>query len=329
MKLKRNLNGLYKGGVILKKPLIILTGPTAVGKTKLSIELAKKINGEIISADSMQVYKEMNIGTAKITKEEMQGIKHYLIDLLPPGEEFNIVKFQTLAKEALNTIYSKNKIPIVVGGTGFYIQSLVYDIDFKENEIENNLRKNLEEEGKRMGAHALHEKLKEIDPESALNIHENNIKKVIRAIEYYEQTGEKISKHNQIERQKESPYNFAYFVLNQERSVLYERINGRIDQMLEDGLINEVENLKKKGYDKSLTSMQGLGYKEIFEYLENRTTLEEALYILKRDTRHFAKRQLTWFQREKEVIWLPKEKYSSEDAILEEILCQLKEKLIL
>jgi len=313
----------------LKKPLIILTGPTAVGKTALSIQLAKAVNGEIISADSMQVYKYMDIGTAKIEKEEMQGVKHYLIDVLSPEEDFNIVKFQTLAKEAMEDIYAKGKIPIIVGGTGFYIQSLVYDIDFKENDGDKTLRDSLEAEANSVGADALHEKLKAIDPKSADEIHPNNVKKVIRALEFYYQTGELISLHNEEERKKESPYNFSYFVLNQSRDILYERINQRIDKMVEMGLLNEVEFLKEKGYDKSLVSMQGLGYKEILDYLNGTLTLEEAIFILKRDTRHFAKRQVTWFKREKEVVWISKEEYQNEDAILNKMLSILKEKLII
>lgn len=329
MRLKRNLNELYKDGFILKQPLIILTGPTAVGKTALSIQLAKAVNGEIISADSMQVYKGMDIGTAKITKEEMQGVNHYLIDILSPEEEFNIVKFQAFAKEAMDQIYQKGKVPIIVGGTGFYIQSLVYDIDFKENDGDKTIRESLEQEAKILGAERMHEKLQQVDAKSALEIHANNVKKVIRALEFYYQTGEPISKHNEEERKKESPYNFSYFVLNQSREVLYERINKRIDQMLELGLLNEVEILKRKGYDKGLVSMQGLGYKEILDYLSGNVTLEEAIYILKRDTRHFAKRQITWFKREKEVIWIEKEEYQSESEILETMLSVLKEKSIL
>lgn len=313
----------------MKKPLIILTGPTAVGKTNLSIQLAQKIKGEIISADSMQVYQGMDIGTAKISREEMQGVPHHLIDVLSPEEEFNIVKFKELAKQAMEEILSRGNIPIVVGGTGFYIQSLVYDIDFKENEDDKSLRHLLEEEAKASGNQILHERLKRIDPKSAEDIHPNNVKKVIRALEFYYQTGTLMSMHNEEERKKESPYNFAYFVLSQERATLYDRIDRRIDRMLEDGLLEEVENLHKKGYDKSLVSMQGLGYKEILDYLDGTSTLSEAIYILKRDTRHFAKRQITWFKREKEVIWLPKDEYNSESEILDKMLTILKEKSII
>ena len=311
----------------MKKPLIILTGPTAVGKTKASIGLAKALNGEIISADSMQVYKHMDIGSAKIRPEEMQGIKHYLIDELEPDEEFHVVRFQEMAKKALEEIYAKNKIPIVVGGTGFYIQALLYDIDFTENEEDTEYRKELEQLAAEKGADALHEMLRKVDPKSAEAIHANNVKRVIRALEFHKQTGGKISEHNEQERAKSSPYDFCYFVLNDERERLYERINLRIDQMLDDGLVEEVMSLKDQGYTKEMVSMQGLGYKEILDYLNGNCTLEEAIYILKRDTRHFAKRQLTWFRRERDVIWVSKNEHNyDEDKILNVMLDHIKER---
>ena len=311
----------------MKRPLIILTGPTAVGKTKASIGLAKALNGEIISADSMQVYKYMDIGSAKIRPEEMQGIRHYLIDELEPDEEFHVVKFQQMAKEAMEAIYAKGKIPIVVGGTGFYIQALLYDIDFTESNEDNSYRQELKQLADEKGAEHLHEMLRKVDPVSADTIHANNVKRVIRALEFYHQTGEKISEHNEQERAKESPYDFFYFVLNDDREKLYERINLRIDQMLEEGLVDEVKALKDKGYTRDMVSMQGLGYKEILDYLNNECTLEEAIYILKRDTRHFAKRQLTWFRRERDVIWIEKPSYDyDEDKILEAMLNSIRER---
>ena len=311
----------------MKRPLIILTGPTAVGKTKASIGLAKALNGEIISADSMQVYKYMDIGSAKIRPEEMQGIRHYLIDELEPDEEFHVVKFQQMAKEAMEAIYAKGKIPIVVGGTGFYIQALLYDIDFTESNEDNSYRQELEQLADEQGAEFLHEMLRKVDPLSADTIHANNVKRVIRALEFYHQTGEKISEHNEQERAKESPYDFCYFVLNDHREKLYERINLRVDQMLEEGLVDEVKALKDKGYTRDMVSMQGLGYKEILDYLNNECTLEEAIYILKRDTRHFAKRQLTWFRRERDVIWIEKPSYDyDEDKILEAMLNSIRER---
>lgn len=287
-----------------KKPLIILTGPTAIGKTDLSIRLAKAIHGEIVSADSMQVYRHMDIGSAKVTKEEMDGVPHHLIDVLEPADEFNVVVFQKMAKEAIEGIYDRGRIPIVAGGTGFYIQALLYDIDFTENDGDKSIRQELEQTAAEYGAEYLHEILKEIDPESARAIHANNVKRVIRAIEFYRQTGERISVHNETERQKTSPYQFRYYVLNTDRPILYERIDRRVDLMLEQGLVEEVKKLSSMGCTKDMVSMQGLGYKEILDYLNGDCTLEEAVYILKRDTRHFAKRQLTWFKREREVTWL-------------------------
>ena len=311
----------------MKKPLIILTGPTAVGKTKASIGLAKALNGEIISADSMQVYKYMDIGSAKIKPEEMQGVKHYLVDELEPDEEFHVVKFQQMAKEAMEEIYAKGKVPIIVGGTGFYIQAILNDIDFTENNEDTPYRSELEAIAKEQGNKVLHQMLAEVDPESAQAIHANNVKRVIRALEFYKLTGQKISEHNEKERAKESPYDFCYFVLNDERQNLYNRIDIRIDQMLEEGLLEEVTALKNKGYTKDMVSMQGLGYKEILDYLNGECTLEEAIYILKRDTRHFAKRQLTWFRRERDVIWVDKNKYAyDESKILDVMLSYIRER---
>ncbi len=318
----------------MKKPLIILTGPTAVGKTDLSIKLAKAVNGEIISADSMQVYKHMDIGTAKIMPSEMEGIKHYLIDEFNPQEDFNVVKFKEYAEKYMAEIYAKNKIPIIAGGTGFYIQAVLYGIDFEESDEDTSheisYRKELEDLVKEKGGLYVHSMLQEVDPASANSIHPNNIKRVIRALEYYKQTGNKISEHNEEQRQKESPYNFCYFVLNNQRDVLYERINKRVDIMLEQGLIVEVKHLLDMGCTKDMVSMKGLGYKEIIEYLEGKCTLEEAVYILKRDTRHFAKRQLTWFKREKDVTWINKDQYNDHEAeVLGVIIQELQLKNII
>lgn len=285
-------------------PLIVLTGPTAVGKTDLSIRLAKAVNGEIISADSMQVYRHMDIGSAKVTKEEMDGVPHHLIDVLEPWEDFNVVIFQKMAREAMSGIYERGRIPIVAGGTGFYIQALVYDIDFTENDCDRRLRTQLEQTAAEKGPEYLHQMLQEIDPESARQIHKNNIKRVIRAIEFYRQTGTKISSHNEEERKKSSPYDLRYYVLNTDRPLLYERIDRRVDEMLKQGLVDEVKKLAHMGCTRQMVSMQGLGYKEILDYLEGRCSLEEAVYTLKRDTRHFAKRQITWLKRERDVRWL-------------------------
>lgn len=309
------------------KPLVILAGPTAVGKTELSIRLAKRINGAIISADSMQVYKYMDIGSAKIMPDEMEGVKHYLIDELDPSDEFNIVRFQQMAKDALKEIYANGQIPIVAGGTGFYIQALLYDIDFTHQDIDEAFRKEMADYAAEYGAEALHEKLKEIDPVSYKTIHANNTKRVIRALEYYRMTGQPISAHNEQEHQKVSPYNFAYFVLTDDRKHLYDRIDYRVDLMMKKGLVDEVKNLYDMGYHKDMVSMQGLGYKELLSYLDGECSLEEAVYIIKRETRHFAKRQLTWFRRERDVIWLDKSAYQYNDQrILTDMCRMLQEK---
>ena len=313
---------------IEKKPLVILTGPTAVGKTDLSLRLAEAVNGELISADSMQVYRYMDIGTAKIMPEERRGIKHYLIDVLDPKEDFNVVIFQTMAKAAMEEIYAKGKLPIVVGGTGFYIQALLYDITFEDTAV-STYRQELTDYCNEYGAHALHEKLKEIDPASYQEIHENNVKRVIRALEFYHDTGYPISRHNEEQRQKESPYRFSYFVLNHDRRILYQRIEDRIDLMIQNGLVEEVRKLLDYGCTKDMVSMQGLGYKEIIPCLERTCSLEDSVYTLKRDTRHFAKRQLTWFRREKDVTWLDKQAFSTEEEILQAIVKELQEKQIL
>ena len=313
-----------------KKPLVVLTGPTAAGKTKLSIALAKAINGEILSADSMQVYKHMDIGSAKITPEEMQGVTHYMIDELEPDEEFHVVRFVTMAKEYLKEIYADGKIPIIAGGTGFYIQALLYDIDFTEQQCDETYRRQLEDLAREHGAEYLHGILREVDPASAEAIHANNIKRVIRALEFYHLSGKKISEHNETERQKQSPYNFAYFVLTDERAKLYERIDRRVNAMIEAGLVEEVKKLKSMGCSREMVSMQGLGYKEILAYLDGGCTLEEAVYIIKRETRHFAKRQLTWFKRERDVIWLDKQAFGYDDAaILKDMISILEEKEII
>lgn len=293
----------------MKKPLIIITGPTAAGKSALAVSLAHEIGGEIISADSMQVYRHMDIGSAKITQEEMAGVPHYLIDILEPDEEFHVVRFQSLAKEAIKTIYDKGKIPILTGGTGFYIQSVLYDIDFTETKEDEAFRGQLEQFAKEQGKEALFERLRRIDPKSCEILHSNNVRRVIRAIEFYEKTGKRISEHNEEQHEKESPYRFLYFVLTDERSRLYEKIDKRVDAMLDAGLVDEVQGLKDMGCTDGLVSMQGLGYKEILEYLDGKCTLEDAVYRIKRDTRHFAKRQLTWFRREKDVTWISRQDF--------------------
>ena len=302
------------------KDLIVLTGPTAVGKTSLSIALAKAVNGEIISADSMQVYKYMNIGTAKITEEEKCGIPHFLIDELEPDEEFNVTIFKNKVMGYIEDIKSRGKVPIIVGGTGFYIQSVIYDINFNEYGDDSNVRKKYEAMAETLGKSELHKKLALVDREYADSVSYNNVKKVVRALTFFEMTGEKLSEHNKRERERSSPFDFAYFVLTMDRKKLYERIDKRVDLMFDMGLVEEVKALMTKGYDKSLVSMQGIGYKEVIDYLSGKTSLEECIDIIKRDTRHFAKRQLTWFKREKVVTYIDKDEFDAEDKCLKEML---------
>jgi tRNA dimethylallyltransferase len=300
-----------------KNKLIILAGPTASGKTSVSIDLAKRIGGEIISADSMQVYKYMDVGTAKISVEEMQGVKHHLIDVLDPNEDFNIVKFQNMVKSSIEEIVKNGHIPILVGGTGFYIQSIIYDIDFNNEDDNSSIRKTLEEEYDTFGADFMHEKLKKIDMVSADSIHKNNKKRIIRAIEYFMINNIPISLHNESQRKKSSPYDYRFFVLNPPRDILYERINQRVDIMVGKGLVDEVKSLKERGLSKANISMQGIGYKEILEYLEGDTSIEAAIENIKQNTRHMAKRQVTWFKREKDVIYVDPFSFESNEKIVD------------
>ena len=302
------------------KDLIVLTGPTAVGKTSLSISLAKAVGGEIISADSMQVYKHMNIGTAKITEEEMCGVPHFLIDELEPDEEFNVTVFKNKVMKYIEEIRKRGHIPIIVGGTGFYIQSVIYDINFSEYGDDSEVRRKYEEMTETLGKTELHKKLSEADKDYADSVSENNVKKVVRALAFYEMTGEKLSAHNKKERERTSPFDFAYFVLTMDRKKLYERIDHRVDLMFEMGLVDEVKSLMARGYKKSMVSMQGIGYKEVIDYLNGETSLSECVDIIKRDTRHFAKRQLTWFKREKVVTYINKDDFATEDECLKEML---------
>lgn len=311
-----------------KKPLIILTGPTAVGKTAASVRLAKAVNGEIISADSMQIYKYMDIGTAKVSEAETEGIRHYLVDEITPDTPFHVYEFKKMAEKSMEEIRKKGKIPIVAGGTGFYIQALLYDVDFCEEEGDKTYRHELACLAKEKGALYIHDRLREVDPVSAEAIHPNNIKRVIRALEYFHETGVPISTHNQEQREKDSPYNFLYVVLTMERKRLYERINERVDQMVSAGLFEEAEALIDRGYTKDMISMQAIGYKELFPYFEGEISKNDAIEQIKKDTRHFAKRQLTWFRREKEVIFLDREQFENEDMLVAEILRMAEEREI-
>ena len=305
--------------------MIILTGPTAVGKTKLSIALAKKIGGEIISADSMQVYRHMNIGTDKISTSKMDGVMHHMIDVLDPTQDFNVCIFQHMVNDILAGIYARGHIPIIAGGTGFYIQAVLYGIDFTETDSDETYRNVLEQEAVQTGPEALHAQLRMVDPISADMIHPNNSKRVIRALEYYHKTGRCISEHNEAEHARKSAYDFRYFVLTDDREELYRRIDKRVDDMIQSGLVEEVQKLLQMGVRPEMTSMQGLGYREILAYFNQEYDLERAVFLIKRNTRHFAKRQLTWFRREKDVRWIDKSMFARDDQqILEELIRQIE-----
>ena len=313
----------------MKQPLIIIAGPTAVGKTALSVALAKRIGGEIVSADSMQVYRGMDIGTAKVTEEETCGVPHHLIDVLDPKDPFNVMTFRSMVKDAIRGIASRGSVPVLVGGTGFYIQSVLYDVQFEEDASSEELRKELEQEAAVLGAEKMHERLRALDPEAAEAIHPNNVKRVIRALEYSLSTGRKISVHNREQRERTSPYRFLFYVLTMDRAALYQRIDLRVDQMMEQGLLAEVKRLRDEGVTSDMVSMQGLGYRQIFDYLEGVATLEEAVDRIKRETRHFAKRQLTWFRREPDARWINVSEYGGDrkkilELMTEECLCLLE-----
>ena len=310
------------------KPLIIISGATAVGKTELSIRLAQMINGDIISADSMQVYKNFNIGTAKASAEEMKGIKHYLIDELDADEEFSVYEFKIRAEKYINKILSEGKIPIIVGGTGFYIQSVLYGIDFSEEESDTKYRQQLEDIAQEKGRAFLHNMLFRIDPVSAQKIHENDLKRVIRALDYYHENKCPISEHNYMQQQKEAAYDYAYFVLNRDRQTIYDRINKRVDMMISNGLVEEVRSLIAGGISPDSVAMQGLGYKETVRYINGDISLDRLSELIKLGTRHFAKRQITWFKRERDVNWLNYEDYSNVDDMLNKMIEILKEKKI-
>lgn len=297
----------------MKKPLIVIAGPTASGKTGLSIGLAKALSGEIVSADSMQIYKYMNIGTAKPTEAEKEGIPHHMMDFLEPSVNFSVADYCEMAHRTIEEIHSRGKIPILVGGTGLYIDSLVNNIDFGADDENHEIRDELCALAEKEGVDAVHNILKEIDPETAEKYHPNNIRRVIRAIEFYRVTGTRISDH--AKEEKISRYDTVYFCIDWDREILYERINRRVDIMVEDGLIEEVKSLLKKGYDINSTAMQGIGYKEFYGYLNGDKTLEETLDEIKQNSRRYAKRQLTWFRRNKNIHWLTPNEDMTKEAI--------------
>jgi tRNA dimethylallyltransferase len=304
----------------MKPKVIVICGPTASGKTALSIELAKKINGEIVSADSMQIYKDMDIGSAKPTKEEMQGIKHYLLDFVLPSERYSVADYKKEATKAIEEIINKGKMPIIVGGTGLYIDSLIYNIDYTQMEYDEKYRNELEERVKEEGLDSLYEEAKKIDSNAIKNISQNDKKRILRILEVYHQTGKTKTEQEEESRKNEVPYEYHVFALTMDREKLYDRINQRVDIMIEQGLINEVKNIIEK-YSKYPTAMQALGYKEIKEYLDGKITKEEAIEKVKQETRRYAKRQLTWFRKNKQTIWINalEQKEENIKIILEEI----------
>lgn len=297
----------------MKKPLIVIAGPTASGKTALSISLAKHFDGEIISADSMQIYKYMDIGTAKPTEEEKAGIPHYMMDIVEPSVSFSVADYCNMAHKTIAEIHSKGKLPIIVGGTGLYIDSLVNNVDFGSPDSDPKIRAQLEKLAIKDGNEAVHKILAEIDPETAAKYHPNNLRRIIRAIEFYKLSGTTISQH--AHEEKSSPYTPVWLAINWDREVLYDRINRRVDTMMQDGLLEEVKALLEKGYEKSSTAMQGIGYKEFFDYFDGKISLEEAVEITKMNSRRYAKRQLTWFRRNRNIYWLPWTENIADEAI--------------
>ena len=286
-----------------KPKVIVICGPTASGKTALSIELAKKINGEIISSDSMQIYKDMDIGTAKPTKQEMQEIKHYLLNFVEPDQRYSVAQFKKDAEKAIEEILAKNKVPIIVGGTGLYVDSLIYGIEYQEIELDKKYREELEEKAQKEGLETLYEQAQKIDPQAMEKISANDKKRILRILEIYHSTGKTKTQQEIESRKNEVKYDYKVFALNMEREKLYERINKRVDIMIEQGLIQEVENLCRK-YTEFPTAMQGLGYKEVVEYLQGKISEQEMIEKIKMETRRYAKRQLTWFRKNKQTIWL-------------------------
>lgn len=305
--------------------LIIIAGPTGVGKTEISVKLAQEINGEIISADSMQIYKYMNIGSNKVTKEEMHNIPHYMIDVVKPDVPFSASKYKELASQKINEIIKRGNTPMLVGGTGLYISSIIYDYNFTDAYKDEDYRNKLYKIAEDYGNDYLYNKLKEVDYESYKSIHKNNLKRIIRALEVYKITGKKMSDYKNTDSKIKCPYKVFYFVFTMNRDKLYDKINKRVDMMIEKGLVNEVRSLKEKCYNADMQSMKGIGYKEILYYLNGDITLTEAVNMIKKGSRNYAKRQLTWFRRDKNVIWINKDDYKSDKEIISYIKSYLME----
>lgn len=305
------------------KDLIIIAGPTAVGKTSISIELAKKLNAEIISADSMQIYKYMDIGSAKISKEEMQEIPHYLIDIIDPKVNFSAALYKKEAERCIEDIISRGKVPMLVGGTGLYINSLIYNYNFTEADKDMEYREKLIKLAEENGKEYVHNLLKEVDIDSYNRLYPNDLKRVIRALEVYKLTGKAMSASSDNENLYDIPYNIYYYVLTMDRNILYERINGRVEEMIKRGLLEEVIKLKEMGYTSDMQSMKGIGYKEILHYLDGEISFEEAVDMIKQGSRNYAKRQLTWFRKDNRVNWIDKRLFKDEEEIVNTILGEL------
>lgn len=306
---------------------MVIVGPTAVGKTALSVELAEHYGGEIISADSMQIYRGMDIGTAKIKVNEMKGIPHHLLDVVDPDEEFSVSDFKEMTYSCLEDIYSRGKLPLVVGGTGLYVNSIVYKLDFADSGSDMEVRRKYMDLAEEFGNEYIYEKLKEVDPETAERLNLNDTKRIVRALEVYELTGEPMSKSYTNFREENDEFNLVFVGLDMERSHLYERINERVDAMLENGLVEEVKSLLESGYNSDMTSMKAIGYKEVVEYLGGNTSFDEMVEILKRNSRRFAKRQLTWFRRDKRIVWMQVDDYESFEVLKREAISICDKKL--
>lgn len=308
----------------MKKNLVVLLGPTAIGKTELSIGLAQAVGGEIISADSMQIYRYMDIGSAKVTREEQAGVPHHMLDIVDPEEDFTVSDYKREAELIIDRLNEEGKLPIVTGGTGLYINSLVYKLNFTRAEANQDLREELEKLAEDKGVEEVHSILEAVDPETASKLHPNDLKRVIRAIEIYRESGVKASDYNKNFRSELEDYNLTMLGLTMDRQKLYERINERVDLMMEAGLLEEIQDLIARGYTKDLVSMQGIGYKELINHLEGNMGLEESIELIKKKSRNYAKRQLTWFRRDERIQWFNKDDYSSQDQLLEDMLAAIR-----
>jgi tRNA dimethylallyltransferase len=304
------------------KDLFILGGPTAVGKTEISIKLAQRLNGEVISADSMQIYKSMDVGSAKISKEEMRGVPHHMVDIIEPNEEFSVAEFKERAENAIEDMNSRNKLPMLVGGTGFYINSLIYNYNFASTNKDEEYREYLTKLADDKGKEYVHGLLKDIDEESYNKLYPNDLKRVIRSLEVHKVSGKPMSEFAADQDILDIPYKVYYFVLNMDRQKLYSQINTRVDIMMKNNLVGEVIKLKEMGYNADMQSMKGIGYKEILYYLNGEISLNEAVDMIKQGSRNYAKRQLTWFRKDPRVIWINKDDFGSDDEIVEHIICQ-------